>query len=194
VRKWGKGKGRLGWPWLFGILISFWALVISFVVMCVSDRWNMSWGEGSLTLKEWVLQVGDNTCSDSPLARAGFLFRFRFQVGENDPRLITGIWPQQAACVSVSQCWLSYFVMMYSNLLIMQDRHLVSKCGSIGTASYRTAWWYQISGILMRLLLYKNKIMTAVSCWNVGWLSFDISIFQVHGSYPFRCRRKLWIQ
>jgi hypothetical protein len=51
----------------------------------------MSWGEGSLTLKEWVLQVGDNTCSDSPLARAGFLFRFRFQVGENDPRLITGI-------------------------------------------------------------------------------------------------------
>jgi hypothetical protein len=53
--------------------------------MCVSDRWNMSWGEGSLTLKEWVLQIRDNTCSDSPLVRTVFLFRFRFQEVENDP-------------------------------------------------------------------------------------------------------------
>jgi hypothetical protein len=45
----------------------------------------MSWGEGSLTLKEWVLQIRDNTCSDSPLVRTVFLFRFRFQEVENDP-------------------------------------------------------------------------------------------------------------
>jgi hypothetical protein len=39
----------------------------------------MSWGEGSLTLKEWVLQIGENTCSDSPLARAVLCFAFAFK-------------------------------------------------------------------------------------------------------------------